>query len=207
MPNANDNTSDACIYVIWVRITEPPRLKRVLPRLHPSTMGNCCCQAESGQRVELEPFPLEANVVDVVEPEKSPTADPAPGQPATEAATAPALEVEAPQAEESPPAATMETAPDPKPAAPPETAPGLVVEFLHNGAIVTKTFARKPIGFSFEGPPATCKISKVHAGTHAEELGLVIGMQLTKIAGKPLSDIASHKEVAAFFCAEIARTL
>jgi len=80
---------------------------------------------------------------------------------------------------------------------------GAQVEFLNEKAeAVTKVFVRRPLGFAYEGAPVTT-VSKVHAGGHAEELGLKVGWTLVKIAGKPVAEIGATEAIQAFFLEQV----
>mmetsp|Transcript_122218 Transcript_122218/g.353378 ORF Transcript_122218/g.353378 Transcript_122218/m.353378 type:complete len:155 (-) Transcript_122218:10-474(-) len=68
--------------------------------------------------------------------------------------------------------------------------PGAALEttFEHQGQIFKRTFVKKPIGFKFRLRPPMYVIS-VNPRSHAEELGIKVGMQLVAIGDTPTADL------------------
>eukprot|EP00747_Dinoflagellata_sp_TGD_P168669 gnl/TRDRNA2_/TRDRNA2_195622_c0_seq1.p1 gnl/TRDRNA2_/TRDRNA2_195622_c0~~gnl/TRDRNA2_/TRDRNA2_195622_c0_seq1.p1 ORF type:complete len:128 (-),score=22.85 gnl/TRDRNA2_/TRDRNA2_195622_c0_seq1:110-493(-) len=64
----------------------------------------------------------------------------------------------------------------------------MVVDFkLHDGKIQTIVFQRKPLGLDFE-KKAPIVVSKVQTGSHAEKIGVRIGMTMVKICGQDITE-------------------
>mmetsp|Transcript_68990 Transcript_68990/g.173773 ORF Transcript_68990/g.173773 Transcript_68990/m.173773 type:complete len:145 (+) Transcript_68990:89-523(+) len=62
--------------------------------------------------------------------------------------------------------------------------------FVSDGAEKAFIFSKTPFGMCFTEAKVPVKIKKVGPGSHAEDLGIQVGMQLTKIGGENITSMS-----------------